>query len=165
MQIQLSVLFIFIIFVVYIIVKQKYIQKNTNQDILPYKKKDYLLTNAEKEFFNLISEMLNNKYYIFPKVRLSDLLWHTNKSHSFRKYHNMIQQKHIDFIICDKINISPLLAIELDDSSHNKLSAKKNDNFKNHSFEKAGLPLLRVWVSQNYDKEWIFEQLKKYLSA
>lgn len=160
--------FIFLITIIivlaFIIKAKEFFDGNSSEEktetTLPYHKTKYLLSIAEKNFFKVLENILDDKYYIFPKIRMSDLLWHSNRSRDFRYYHNKIQQKHIDFVVCDKNNISPLLAIELDDSSHNYQRAKKNDKLKNEAFKMAGIPLLRVWVRKEYDKDWLTRELE-----
>jgi len=59
-----------------------------------------------------------------------------------------MQCKHIDFVLCDRKYSEPLLAIELDDSSHKLYDHQESDEVKDHVCAEAGLPLLRVKVQQ-----------------
>lgn len=59
----------------------------------------------------------------------------------------------MDFVICDKKNISPILAIELDDSSHLRQNRMERDEFINQVFEDIELPLLRIPVKAAYNVE------------
>lgn len=55
--------------------------------------------------------------HISPKVGLLDLLWLPPRM----KEHpgNLTRRlKHLDFVLCDRTRIEPLLAIELDNPSH-----------------------------------------------
>lgn len=66
-------------------------------------------------------------------------------------------------MICDSILIKPLLAIELDDSSHNNKKQKEKDKFKDDALETAGLPILRLPARYSYNltdlKDKIFNEL------
>jgi len=42
---------------------------------LPYRKKDYLLSKAEKSFYEVLRATVATEWSIFAKVRLLDLLW------------------------------------------------------------------------------------------
>src|SRR5688500_17038104 len=42
---------------------------------LPYRKKDYLLTRAERSFYGALQAGVGSDYLTFPKVRLADLVW------------------------------------------------------------------------------------------
>jgi len=122
--------------------------KNTS---FPYIKKEYLLSEAEKKFYFVLVKILGNDYLIFPKVRMADLFYMPKMSNSrFYHYFNKIQSKHVDFLICDKENIRPLLAIELDDSSHYKMDRILRDKLVDKIFEGAKLPIYHVAVSPNY---------------
>ena len=67
------------------------------------------------------------------------------------KYRNKITQKSVDFVIVEKNYLNPLLAIELDDSSHNRKDRIKRDNFIEKALKDAGLPLLRIKRKQSYN--------------
>lgn len=41
---------------------------------LPYRKKMYLLTKAERSFFGVLLEVIGSDYHVFCKIRLADLL-------------------------------------------------------------------------------------------
>jgi hypothetical protein len=145
--------------------------RNSNQDgnqkeisipsntILPYKSK-YLLTKTEYSFYNSLKPICDSrKYLICPKVGLKDIVEVTDKS-NYYKWFGRINQKHIDFLICDD-KLKPLFALELDDWTHTKEKAQKNDDFKNALFSKINIPLKRVNVSNTYDnlESVIFPQL------
>ncbi len=118
---------------------------------LPYVKKNYLLTKAEKDFFRILEQVIENKYYVFPQIHLSQLLLVKTERQERLKYRNKITQKSVDFVIVEKNYLNPLLAIELDDSSHNRKDRIKRDNFIEKALKDAGLPLLRIKRKQSYN--------------
>src|SRR6185369_4720053 len=71
----------------------------------------------------------------------------------WQTYHNRIQQKHIDFVLCSRDQVVPVLAIELDDASHGRSSRRERDVFVNAIFDAAGLLLLRVPVRAGYVRQ------------
>lgn len=78
-----------------------------------------------------------------------------------RKFHsNQLQCKHFDFLVCDKGSYKPLLAIELDDSSHDKYDHRERDEFKEQVCNEAGLKLWRLRVQQTYPKGYIGERVR-----
>lgn len=128
----------------------------------PYLKKEYLMSEAEKKFFFVLQEILGNDYLIFSKVRMTDLLYLPKMSNSsFYHYFNKIQAKHVDFLICDKENIKPLLAIELDDSSHLKVDRILRDKLVDKIFESASFSIIHITASASYDKENLFQAVRK----
>lgn len=115
---------------------------------LPYKT-TYLLSKCESNFYNSLKPVCDKYgYVICPKVGLKDFIAVTSKK-DYLKWFRKISQKHVDFLICDK-NLKPLMAIELDDSSHELEQARKNDEFKNELYKELNFPLVRVRAAQYY---------------
>lgn len=73
------------------------------------------------------------------------------KNKDYHKYFARIKSKHIDFLLLDKNTVKPVIAIELDDVSHNKQSSFKNDNFKNAIFSISSIQLIRIKVQKPYN--------------
>jgi len=65
-------------------------------------------------------------------------------SESRQSHQNRVQSKHVDFVICDRATIRPLVAVELDDSSHARIGAGVPDEFVDAALTAATLPLVRV---------------------
>ena len=56
-----------------------------------------------------------------------------------------MNQKHVDFVLCEPRTTRPLLVIELDDASHNSSDRRRAaDAAKDHACRTAGIPMLRV---------------------
>jgi very-short-patch-repair endonuclease len=140
--------------------------KIKEKEKLPYRKKNYLITEAETNFFKIIENVVGFDYYIFPQVTLSDLFFIKIRREDYQKYYNKINRKSVDFVLVDKKNMKPVLAIELDDSSHNNKSRKKRDSFVEEIFKDAEMPLLRIKCRGNYNteevKKMINEEINKY---
>ncbi|MEX2411919.1 MAG: DUF2726 domain-containing protein [Candidatus Paceibacterota bacterium] len=122
---------------------------------LPYKKKDYLFTYSEKTFFNVLSPIVEKHHLqIFGKVRMEDLLYLPRMERSKRMhFRGKVKSRHIDFVLCDKKNYTPVLAIELNGSSHDSKKQKEIDRFKMKALQDAGLPFLSVKYSKYYNQE------------
>jgi len=64
------------------------------------------------------------------------------------------------FLLCNRIDKTPILAIEVDGVSfHDNELQQKRDNKKNHILETIGLPLLRLSTNGYNEKERIIESL------
>lgn len=130
----------------------------------PYKKKDYFFTRAERSFYEVLRLVVRDmEVHVFAKVRMADLVYIPKGTKSWQTYWNRIRSKHVDFVICDKAKIQPLLVIELDDSSHAKESRVKRDQFVDQAYQDAGLPLLRFPVKQAYVTNDIEAQIRQIL--
>lgn len=129
-----------------------------------YLRKDFLLSRAEHELFDVLTEILGYNYYVFPQVHLITLLDHKIKGQSWRGAFRHIDEKSVDFVICDKNYIKPLLAIELDDRTHSYESRMLRDEEVNRILQDAHLPLLRFENHGNFNKEDIKNQLFSILT-
>jgi len=117
---------------------------------LPYRRRDYLLSKAERSFHGVLGQAVGDDFLVFSKIRLADLLWIPGGTENRQSHMNRIQSKHIDFVLCSCDVVRPLLAIELDDASHQKARRRSRDAFVEQALEAAGLPLLRVPAKRSY---------------
>ncbi len=113
---------------------------------------DSILTPAELKFYRALKEV-SEDLVIFAKVRVADILNVDSKKAkgNYLKYFNRIAKKHVDFLLCEPETLRPIMAIELDDRSHEREDRIKRDRFLDRAFEMAGLPLVRVKVSSKYE--------------
>ncbi len=117
---------------------------------LPFRRKDYLLTRAERSFFDVLCRVVDRDLYIFSKVRLADLVWLPRGVQHRLALFNRVSSKHIDFVLCSRSSLSPVLAIELDDASHQRPDRQTRDHVVDAVLRAAGLPLLRVPTKRGY---------------
>jgi hypothetical protein len=156
-------LYIAIGFVILIFIKQYYHDKTNKPDTTdlstyPYRKKNYLLTKSEKSFFEVMKLILPPNFYLYPQVHLEKILEVIPVTSNWQSYHNKIDRKSIDFVIFDK-NLSPLLAIELDDSSHTEDSRIIRDGFVNKALEEAKIHIIHVPAQYEYNIEKLKEEI------
>ncbi|MBN1313292.1 MAG: DUF2726 domain-containing protein [Anaerolineae bacterium] len=131
----------------------------------PYSMKDSLLSPTEISFYHVLASTVNEQVVICPKVGLKDLLFITKryKSRDYYKYFGRISQKHVDFVLCEPKSMQPIVAIELDDRSHDKTSRSKRDAVVDQIFSAAGLPLLRIAAAKTYNTSELTAILAPYL--
>lgn len=122
----------------------------TDTITFPYHVRDDFLSPAEQSFYHVIKSMMGDHLVICPKVSLWDIFF-VSLPHENRGAINRIQQKHVDFVICDPKTMRPLFALELDDSSHQRPNRKQRDAFVDRVFEAAGLPLIHIPVRAAYN--------------
>jgi len=133
---------------------------------LPYRKRDYLLTKAERSFYGLLTSLVQHRdVVVFAKVRLGDLLYLPSNTKERTSYWNKVQAKHIDFVLCDSATVKPLLAIELNDSSHKQQSRAERDDFVCQALEAAGLPFIAVPVRHDYDLQDLSTRIDEAMSS
>lgn len=159
-------MWIFIIIIIIFIVVAAVLsgKKGEQKKRLPYTQKDYLLTKAEAEFFKVLEKATENKYYIFPQINLSNLLYVKTKQKEYYKYRNKIDRKSVDFVLAEKENLKPLLAIELDDSSHSYGKRKERDTFVEKAFKDAKLTLIRINYKRCYNIQEISDVINNAIN-
>lgn len=129
----------------------------------PYKKKDYLFTKAEQSFYEVLKFATSElSISIFAKVRLADLVYLPKNTDKRLTYWNKIQSKHIDFVICDS-KLKPVLAIELNDSSHKEIPRIDRDNFVEKVLSNAKLSFIKIPAQYTYNAKDLKETIEKEL--
>lgn len=115
-----------------------------------YRKRNTLLDKREKRFFLELQSQLPNGYYVFPKMRIADILDAT-EGYGHRYRINKILPKHVDFVICDS-EFRPIVAIELNGTSHQRQDRIERDKLVKEIFAVAGMPLEVVNVGTDFSQ-------------
>jgi very-short-patch-repair endonuclease len=141
------IILIGIVLVVFVIAKFFLVE----EEVLPYKKRESLVTKTELAFFHRLCEAVGDDWHVVAMVRLADLIRVKKGTASFQAWQNKIHAKHIDFVLCDWETLNIELAIELDDSSHQRKDRIERDEFVDAALDSCQLPLLRVPVADGYN--------------
>lgn len=123
---------------------------------LPYRKKQFLMTRAEYAFNKILEQIVGDKYYVGRQVLLSNLVEVTS---TYKPYRSKIDKKTVDFVLFNKAGYTPYLAIELDDSSHNRLDRMQRDRFVEDVLGKAGIRIVRIKNAYDYDVDDITNKI------
>lgn len=124
-----------------------------------YKLKDLVMTHPEFQFFRLLQTVLQNRYDIFPQIHLDAILDYKINGQSWFGAGQHINQKSVDFLLCDKDSGKLILAIELDDRSHEREDRIMRDAEVERIFKNINLPLLRVKNNHNFTKEEVSKMI------
>jgi very-short-patch-repair endonuclease len=133
--------------------------------IYKYKRKDFFLTRAEHECYVALVTAVGENYYVFAQVHLSSILDHKVAGQNSGAAFAHINQKSVDFLLCDKDYISPRLAIELDDRSHERASRQERDREVERILQEAGLPLLRLENPGSFDPNDLLQKITTLLTV
>jgi hypothetical protein len=120
----------------------------------PYHSKNTLLSAGELVFYHALHKAISPQQMIAPKVRLGDVIGCSEMDWS-RGHGPRISAKHLDFVLIDRLTSRILLAIELDDRSHERPDRKARDVFLNLALEAAQVPLLRIPAARSYNPDQI----------
>jgi hypothetical protein len=133
---------------------------------LPYVRIDNLFTTAERSFYGVLVQVVANRYVIFGKIRLADLIMpRPDLTPSERTTAlNKISSKHVDFALCDPATLAIIGVIELDDKSHQAERRKQRDAFVDAALHAAGVPVLHVPAKKSYNLSEVSEQVQRMLA-
>ncbi len=131
---------------------------------LPYQVRDDFLSPAERSFYGVLTEVVAGLYVVCPKVNVADLLYVTRFKEN-RGYYNKIQQKHVDFVLCEPGPMRPVAAVELDDSSHKRPDRQERDEFLDQAFQAAGLPVIHFAARSGYTVSAVSEEISRALGS
>jgi len=130
-----------------------------------YRRKQFFLTRAEHECYDALVTAVGQEYHVFAQVHLPTILDHTIKGQDWRAALAHINRKSVDFVLCDKAYISPKLAIELDDKTHERPDRIERDGEVERILKAAGLPLLRLENHGKFVPEDMKNKVQQALSV
>jgi len=122
--------------------------RSSRPELVEYLPTNCLLTDAEGSFFKCLQLSVNHSIYICPKVRLADIL--EPAVHTQADF-NRISSKHVDFLLCDKHSMKPVLVLELNDRSHSRLRRQERDEHLKSWLKSAGIPFLQIRATRGYN--------------
>ena len=102
------------------------------------------MTDHEFAFYSILSDSVSGEYYIMAQTHLSAFIDHQINRQSWKGALSHIDRKSVDFLLCNKQTLTPLLVIELDDRTHEQEDRKLRDTEVERILKEAGVPLLRM---------------------
>jgi len=119
-----------------------------------------MLSRGEMAFYDPLREIVAGRYEILLKPSLVDVL----NCRDHPRFHN-IATMHVDFMLCDRQTLRPLLAIELDDLSHNTPARIAADRWKEQLLAERQIPLLRQPCEVAYDVLAVKEAIDRTIAG
>lgn len=107
-----------------------------------YRPKFSVMSDSEAAFYWELIRQLPQGYYVFPKMRIADVL-HIMDGDGYYRRRNKVLPRHVDFVICDS-KFQPIVAIELNGGVHSRHDVAVRDSEKAAAFADAGLRLESV---------------------
>lgn len=121
------------------------VERSTETHTYHYQHKDFLVTYTENDFFKILVGVVGEKYYVFPQIHLSSIVDHkVPNGQSWKGALSKIDRKSVDYVLCEKDHLRPVLAIELDDKTHDRADRAARDEFVERVLEEAKVPLVRL---------------------
>ena len=107
---------------------------------LPYRRRECLLNNAERNLYYSIQHVLQgSRYIVCPKVRLADIVDLPIRTKNRQEYLNRVRIRTVDLLICELHELSPVLALTLEGKSSARRE-KLSDQFTANALKASGLP-------------------------
>lgn len=125
--------------------------------------------DSENLMYVLIKDVLDESEFSHLSVTLHiplyTLIKDFSKLEGREKNYAQNHFTHVDFIIFNSMDKSPLLAIEVDGYAYHKLGSlqKERDELKNSVLEKYNIPLLRFATTDSGEYEKLVHQLRQLL--
>ena len=119
------------------------------------------MNSTESAFFFELQKQLPQGYYIFPKMRIADIL-ETKSGRGYYHMRNSVLPNHIDFLICNSY-FKPIVAIEVNGGYHDSPRQQQKDSIKKQIFEDAGLSFETVKVGTDFAQS--ISKIKEKLHA
>lgn len=128
--------------------------------VAQYRCADSLLTPTEAKFYRALDSAVGPMAVIQCKVRLADILLAPERDlAAFRR----VSQKHVDFVLCERVTLKPLLAVELDDPSHARPDRIQRDQFVDAAYASAGLPIVHIPTQRDYNHVQLLTTIQPHI--
>lgn len=126
----------------WLILPKKKMVKGDDLPVWPFEPMP-LMTDSEVLFFHKLEQALP-EYRIFSQVQLSRMIEPTEDVGKERQFwFNRVCRQSVDFVLVDKDLQTVLLAIELDDWTHESQARQRQDAKKDKALASAGIPIMR----------------------
>lgn len=120
-----------------------------------------LLTPGELLFFRMLGPLVSPRCLVFAKVRLADL-FEVAPGHDQQGAYQMLSGRRVDFVLCDPSTTDVVAGIELDENAPDGPDRTDRERFVDDLFSSNGLPLFRVPVGANEDRDGLREFLASH---
>ena len=132
-----------------------------------YRPRKRLMEGPEKLCFQLLVELFGEKFYVIPQVEVSALLNHKVGSQDRQTAKRFIENKTVDFVLCNKRSLCPICAVKLADpadkpvkkASRNPLDVTPQDLKK--FFKSAHLPLVYLTKPETLNRSYLIDEFSK----
>ncbi len=97
--------------------------------------------------------------HVFPQAHLPTIVDGRIIGQNWKGSFRHIDEKSVDFVLCDKAYIAPVLAIELDDKTHTREDRIMRDKEVERILSMAELPLLHLENHGHFDPEMLLAKV------
>lgn len=129
-----------------------------------YRPRKHLMVGAEKQCFQMLNNLFGEKFYVIPGVNLSSLLSHKVGLQDRHEAYRFIENKTVDFVLCNKRSLRPICAVKLEDSvnPHDKNPGSSPEDMKKF-FRSAHIPFIYLTNTKNLTSERVIEEFSRVI--
>jgi len=109
-----------------------------------------IMTKDEVEFYHSLINAAGGDYAVMSNIKLADIINVKKSLFNVISHVERINSKHVDYLLCDKKDLKPVLAVELDKKRHQREDSIAHDTFVDDIFNSIGLPILHYPVKLDY---------------
>lgn len=141
------------------------VKLNDNKIEFPFAVKKQLFTAAERQFLGLIEQAAGDEFRVLSRVKLIDLL--SLRSNTDKKIANSALlragSKQVDFVLCDRKDMTPVMAIDLVYGNGKDGHNTQRDFFVSGALDTASIPHVRIKAKAGYSLTEIKECIEAKL--
>jgi hypothetical protein len=153
---------------------QKATKNDDIPDLFPVVLRDPLLSPVETQFYQVLHAVAGKRVTVLVKMRLADLFKvkagagagkDKDKNKAIEAFARKIEARSVDFVLCERYTLRPLLAIELYDHSQAKSTRKQRDPWLDKLFKSAKLPILHLVAQGQYNAKALSVRIAPYMTT
>lgn len=137
--------------------RQRQVMTNTQ-----YRPRKRLMDGAEKKCFQLLIELFGNKFYVIPQVELMALLNYRVGTQDRRQARGFIENKTVDFVLCNKRDVRPICAVKLYDPKAGKELGSDPEDMEKF-FRSARLPFVYLPKKQSITRQNVIDEFSRII--
>ena len=131
-------------------------------DRYKYRPRKHLMVGAEKQCFQMLNDLFGEKFYVIPNVNLASLLSHKVGMQDRYAAYRFIDNKTVDFVLCNKTTLRPICVVKLEDGVQNDLKEPGSDpRDMEKFFRSAHIPFIFLAKTQRLTEEYIIEEFSR----
>lgn len=121
-------------------------------------------SSGEYIFFKVLSQIFPD-LFVFPRMTLNAIFKYSfMKEELDKEEFRYFLYSQVDFCLTSTISYLPIVGFEVDNHYHDQDQQIVKDEIKNKIFERGGLPLIRIRLSENTTEQEIKSELLDTIS-
>ncbi len=131
-------------------------------DRFKYRPRKHLMVGTSKQCFQMLNDLFGQKFYVIPEVAISSLLSHKVGTQDRYAAYKFIENKSVDFVLCNKRTLRPICVVKLEDGVQNDAkdpgsAPEEMEKF----FRSAHIPFIYLAKTQRLTPEYIIEEFSR----